>query len=147
MEKIAVFVDDAAHAAAQLAPFVPAAAARVQWTVVACPPRLTRHIGRWVNEPAREQWQQRWSRALREALAPSFGAAPVEWQLARGALPRQVDRLRVRFGADLRVLDLRAPRPGGRLAPLVDTAQAADPRWPVPVAAASGLSLLLALTD
>lgn len=147
MEKIAVFVDDAARADAQLRALMPAAAARVQWVVVGCPPRLTRHIGRWVNEPAREQWRQRWVRTLRAALAPRFGSAEVEWVLARGPLPRQVDRLRLRFGSDLRLLDLRAERPGGRLAPLVDGPAAEGARWPLPVAAASGLSLLLALTD
>ncbi len=115
--------------------------------MVACAPHLTRHIGRWVNEPAREQWRQRWWRGVRETLTPAFHAAPVEWLLARGPLPRQVDRLRVRYGADLRVLDLRAPRPGGRLAPLVEAPSSAQAGWPVPVAAASGLSLLLALTD
>lgn len=146
MEKIAVFVDDAAHAAARLAAFAPAAATGVKWIVVACPPRLTRHIGRWVNDPAREQWRQRWARALRESLASSF-AAPVEWQIARGPLPRQVERLRVRLGADLRVLDLRAPRPGARSAPLEESARGAQAQWPVTLAAASGLSLLLALAD
>lgn len=147
MEKIAVFVDDAAYAAQHLAPLAPAAAPRVQWIVVACAPRLTRHIGRWVHDTAREQWRQRWARSLRETLAPAFPSVPQEWLLASGPLPRQVDRLRVRHGADLRLLDLRAPRPGSRLAPLVETPLAPVQRWPVPVAAASGLSLLLALTD
>ncbi len=147
MEKIAVFVDDAAHAGTLLRTLLPPAAARVQWVVVGCAPRLTRHIGRWVNEPAREQWRQRWARALRDALAPCFGGADVEWVLARGPLPRQVDRLRVRFGSDLRLLDLRAERPGGRRPPLVEGPGTAEARWPLPVAAASGLSLLLALTD
>lgn len=147
MEKIAVFVDDAARADTLLGALMPPAAPRVQWVVVACAPRLTRHIGRWVNEPAREQWRQRWARTLREALAARFKGADVEWMLARGPLPRHVDRLRVRFGSDLRLLDLRATRPGGRLAPLVDGPAEAESRWPVPVAAASSLSLLLALTD
>jgi hypothetical protein len=147
MEKIAVFVDDAPHAARQLAPLAPRAAPGVQWVVVACAPRLPHHAGRWLSEGVREQWRQRWAHSLRERLAPAFPVPPVEWLLARGPLPRQVDRLRVRFGADLRVLDLRAPRVGGRPVPLAQTSSTLATRWPVPVAAASGLSLLLALTD
>jgi len=49
METIAVFVNDAAHARHLLQPML-AAADDTHWVLVACPPALTRHVGRWVSK-------------------------------------------------------------------------------------------------
>lgn len=150
MERIAVFVDDAAHAQRLLEPF--RAEPTIAWLVIACPPRLTHRIGKYVAHRSREQWRARWAARLREELAPTLGAAPQgqshEWLVAKGPLPELVQRLQLRHGSGLRVLDARRPKLGVAQAPLVpgqpsETAA----RWAAPVAVSSSLSLMLALTD
>ena len=69
MEKIAVFVNDAEHALHIVQPML-RDAAPTHWIIVATPPTLTRHIGRWVSHSARQQWLERWSAELFGRLEP-----------------------------------------------------------------------------
>jgi len=59
METIAVYANDAAYARHLLEPMLHGAQTR--WVVVACPPTLTRHAGRWLSQSARQQWRERWA--------------------------------------------------------------------------------------
>jgi len=151
MEKIAVFVDDADHARHLLEPLLAKGAGEMHWVVVACAPRLTHRIGKWVSNSNRQQWREHWARALQQKLEPLFGssrAAGREWIVARGPLDALSTRLRLRLGADLRLLDARRPKLGATLPPLLaDAAPEVGSRWATPVAVTSGLSLVLALTD
>lgn len=147
MEKIAVFVDDAAHAGQLLRPLLAPAAAPVHWVVVGCAPRLTHRIGKWVSHSQRQHWRDHWAREMRRELAPVFGSARVDWELARGPLEPLVSRLKSRVGSDLRVLDARRPKLGAAQAPLDGSPQAAGQGWGAPVAVTSSLALMLALTD
>jgi hypothetical protein len=148
MEKIAVFVDDAEHARRLLEPLLAKGAGEVRWVVVGCAPRLTQRIGKWVAHGQREQWRTQWARKLRDQLEPLFGAASVQWQLARGPLDRQSAELRCRLGTDLRLLDARRPKLGVAMPPLDAPRKGAVPtRWATPVAVSSSLSVMLALTD
>ena len=52
MDKIVVYVDDAAYALQQLAPMLGTGAA-TGWILVACAPRMTRRISKWVSHSAR----------------------------------------------------------------------------------------------
>jgi hypothetical protein len=58
METIIVFIDDAAHARQQLAPLCAQpeaeAATPVHWVLVACAPRMTQRISKWVSHSARK---------------------------------------------------------------------------------------------
>lgn len=146
MEKMAVFVDDADHARQLLGPLLAPAAGEVQWVVVACAPRLTQRIGRWVPRRPREQWREQWAQALRARLEPLFAGARCEWTLARGPLDALAGRLRARLGADLRLLDARRPRLG-IVAPPLAAGAPARAGWAAPVAVSSGLALVLALAD
>jgi len=149
VEKIAVFVNDAAHARHLLQPMLKGADP-VHWIVIACPPTLTRHIGRWVSHSAREQWRERWASELFEALAPELRAAAgskVERQLAKRPLIDVSRRLEARLGM-VRLLDARRPRLGKPDEPISATQPASDVgRWAVPVAATTGLTVMLALAD
>lgn len=149
MEKIAVFVNDAAHARHLLQPMLKGADP-VHWIIVACPPTLTRHIGRWVSHSAREQWRERWASELFEALEPELrasAASKVERQLAKRPLIDVSRRLEVRLGM-VRLLDARRPRLGKPDEPISATQPATDVgRWAVPVAATTGLTVMLALAD
>ena len=149
MEKIAVFVNDAAHARHLLQPMLKGADS-VHWIVVACPPTLTRHIGRWVSHSAREQWRERWASELFEALEPelrAFAGSKVERQLAKRPLIDVSRRLEARLGM-VRLLDARRPRLGKPDEPISASQPATDVgRWAVPVAATTGLTVMLALAD
>lgn len=149
MEKIAVFVNDAAHAQHLLQPMLETGDA-AHWIVVACPPTLTRHIGRWVSHSAREQWRERWSAELFDALEPALRALPgskVERVVAKKPLVDVSRRLEGRLGT-LRLLDARRPRMGKPDEPISQLQPASDVgRWAVPVAATTGMTVMLALAD
>ena len=148
MEKIAVFVNDAAHARHLLQPMLEGAGA-THWVLVACPPTLTRHIGRWVSHAAREQWRERWAAELFEAIERELRARPgkVERLLAKRPLVEVSKRLEARLGA-IRLLDARRPRLGKPDEPISASQPASDVgRWAVPVAATTGLTVMLALAD
>jgi hypothetical protein len=149
MEKIAVFVNDAPHAHHLLLPLL--SAARPQhWILVACPPTLTRHIGRWVSASARDQWRERWATELFAQVEPALkvpAGSRVEKMLAKRPLIEVATRLDQRLG-NVKVFDARRPRLGKPAEPLAVDAPASElSRWTYPVAITTGLSAMLALAD
>jgi len=149
MEKIAVFVNDAEHALHLLQPML-AGAGPTHWVLVACAPKLTRHIGRWVSHAARQQWLERWSSELFAQLEPPLrdaAGSPVDKLLARRPLVEVSRRLAARHGV-LRLLDARRPQIGRVDEPISDQQpQGASSRWAGPVAATTGLAAMLTLAD
>lgn len=148
MEKIAAFVNDIEHAKHVLQPLVGVGA--THWILVACPPRLTRHIGRWVSAGARDQWRERWASELFAQLEPMLktqSACVIEKLVARRPLADVTNRLQLRLGA-VRLLDARQPALGRSDEPIT-AAQPPDStvRWAAPVAVATGLSAVLAMAD
>ncbi|MGE0496326.1 MAG: hypothetical protein AB7I35_16000 [Ramlibacter sp.] len=151
MEKIIVYVDDAAHAQQQLAPMRGSApqggqAAATHWVLVACAPRMTRRISKWVSHSARENWRAKWADKLFGELVPGLqGHGDVVTQvLAKGPLPELTDRLKAEHGT-LRVLDARRPRFGQDLPPVTaDQPAAHDGRWTLP-GAVLGMGAILVL--
>jgi hypothetical protein len=149
MEKIAVFVNDAVHARHILQPMLVEGGA-AYWVIVACPPTLTRHIGRWVSGAARAQWRERWAAELFADLEPELKAqagSRVEKLVARRPLVNVSARLSARLGP-LRLLDARRPRLGNADEPISST-QPTDTamRWVAPIAITTGLSAVLAMAD
>ena len=149
MEKIAVFVNDVACARHILQPMLESDAP-THWVLVACPPTLTRHIGRWVSHSAREQWRERWAAELFSALETELRArsgSAVETLIAKRPLAEVSARLLARM-PHLRMLDARQPRVGRIDEPISaqQPAQAAN-GWAAPAAATAGLSLMLTLAD
>ena len=147
MESIIVVVDDVEHARKILTPMKNAGGAPVQWVVLVCPPRLTRHIGRWLSRAAREAWRLNWTRELVQALKAVLDSRGdrVHWQMARGSLSAQTRQLRQAFMTS-RVLDVRRPRWGQEHEPATpDQPVTLSSRWTWPGgAAALGAALLLA---
>ena len=114
MDKIIVYVDDAAHAQQQLTPMKsreqtgrPVAA--THWVLVACAPRMTHRISKWVSHSARESWRAKWSDKLFGELTPGLLASgdTVTTVLAKGPLPELTDRLKAEHDTS-RVLDARS---------------------------------------
>ena len=149
MEKIAVFVNDAAHARHLLQPLLKDAPP-AHWIVVACSPTLSRHIGRWVTQAARQQWLERWSTELFAELEPELRAqagSQVEKMLVKRPLIEVSARLQARLGK-VRLLDARRPRVGKPDEPLVEgQPPSVAHAWAVPLVLTSGLSAVMALAD
>ncbi len=153
MEHSATFVNDLDHAREMLLPLLADHSGPAQWTVVVCTPRLTRHIGRFVNRRGRDAWRAQWADQLRQALEPALhlpaSGLSIEWRTADGPLEDITRQLRATHGAGLRVLDARCSRMGAPNPPVVPEqhAMAVGPRLTAPIAITSTLSLVLALSD
>lgn len=147
MEKIIVYLDDADHARQVLgrhARPTGAPSTRVHWVLVACAPRMTHRISKWVSHRARENWRLKWSDKLFANVVPALTAVgdqatPV---LATGPLTELTDQLLREHGATTRVIDARRPKldaagpgpaPGVRSGP-----------WPI-TGMLAGMGLVLAL--
>lgn len=109
MEKIIVYLDDADHARRQLHP--PGAGAGFHWILVACAPRMTHRISKWVSHSARENWRAKWADKLFSQLVPVLTARgdEVTMVLAKGPLPELTEQLTAEHGTR-HVVDARRPK-------------------------------------
>lgn len=152
MEKIIVYIDDAEYAQQQLMPMKPhgqtshVAATATHWVLVACAPRMTHRISKWVSHSARENWRIKWADKLYAQVVPALQERgdSVTTVLAKGPLAALTERLLAEQGT-ARVLDARRPKFGHELPP-VTADQPADTgnRWAVPGAVA-GMGMMLVL--
>lgn len=147
MDKIIVYVNDATHALQQIAPMKSlTSAVPTLWIVVACPPRMTRHMSRWVTHSARENWRAKWSEKVFATVLPSLQNSQdqVVNVVAKGDLTQMTEELQRKFGS-ARVLDARLPMIGQDLMP-VTASQPTNPesRWALP-GAVLGMGTVLAL--
>ncbi|WP_048438295.1 hypothetical protein [Caenimonas sp. SL110] len=151
MEKIIVYLDDAEYAQQQLAPMLAARTGRAggvntHWVLVACAPRMTRRISKWVSHSARENWRAKWSEKLFAAVTPQLRADgdEVTMELAKGPLCDLSSQLVGKHGA-CRILDARRPKFGHPMEPVTEDQRAATgAKWEVPGAVA-GLGAMLVL--
>lgn len=153
MDKIIVYLDDADYALQQLAPMKGAQASgehvavRTHWILVACAPRMTRRISKWVSHRSRESWRANWAEKLYGKVAPLLEADgdTITLVLAQGQLPEQTRRLMTEHGV-ARVLDARRPKFGQDLAPVTEGQPTqTQSRWGVPGAVLGmGATLMLA---
>jgi hypothetical protein len=119
MHKVIVYLDDPAYARQQM----PATAGPTHWVLVACAPRMTHRISKWVSHSARENWRAKWADKLFGAVIPALqqrgdAVTPV---LAKGPLPELTRLLMAEHGTE-QVLDVRRPKapdgpPSGNWAP------------------------------
>lgn len=149
METIAVFVNEVGFARHVLQPMAQSQGP-THWVLVACPPKLTRHIGRWVSHAAREQWRDRWAADLFVEIEVVLKLSPgskVEKLLAKRPLVDVSARLQSRFSG-IRLLDARQTRLGKLDEPLTLTQPPLDAdRWACPMAVTTALTAVLALAD
>ena len=110
--RVIVYVDDAAYAQQVLAPLCAREAiAPTQWVLVACAPRMTHRISKWVSHRARENWRDKWADKLFEQLVPvlTVGGSSVTTVLAKGPLAELTQQLQAELGT-ARVVDARRPK-------------------------------------
>lgn len=146
MDKIIVYLDDAAHALRQLQPML-LADSPTHWVLVACTPHLTRHASKWVDPQALESWRQEWAQSLFATLTPMLQTRgdTVHTVVAHGPLHTFTQALQDTHGP-ARVLDARCQRFGQDLPSL--TAEQGETRhspWQLPlVLAGMGAALMIA---
>lgn len=148
MEKIILYVDDAGYAREFLAsrPAEAGAAGPRHWVLVACAPRMTHRISKWVSHSARENWRGRWLAKIHEQVLPllEHGDAQVVTVLAKGPLTELTQRLKLEHGT-AQVVDARRPKIGVDLEPVShDQKPARHSGWALP-GAALGLGALMLL--
>lgn len=149
MDKIIVYLDDADFAKHHLVPMKNGSATVRQtthWILVACPPRMTRHISKWVNHSARENWRGKWAEKLFARITPDLVAQGDQFTtvLARTSLLELTQELLAQHGV-ARVLDARRPKFGQDLQPVTpDQPAPSEARWLVPGAVA-GMGAVLVL--
>lgn len=147
MDRFIVYFDDPSHALQQIAPMAGADAGSAHWILVACPPRLARHAGRWLSRQARQAWRERWAEQAHAGVTAALLARGhrVTPLLASLPLATQTRELLTRHGA-ARVVDARRHRLGQDLPPVSrDQPAGDDARWAVGGAVASmGAVLVLA---
>ncbi len=121
MDNVILYVDDAAHARLRLATLATPAAQRPRhWIVVVCPPRMARHVSKWVHHTARQNWRDRWSQRLLHQLVPALRATGerVTTVVAEGPL-HALSRELIEHHGPAQVLDLRRPKFDAAL-PVID---------------------------
>ncbi|MBO9648019.1 MAG: hypothetical protein J7605_05865 [Variovorax sp.] len=150
MEKVILYVDDAAYAREFLARM---AASETDvgvrhWVLVACAPRMTHRISKWVSHSARENWRGKWFAKVQEQLLPLLQArgSQVTPTLAKGPLTDLTKRLKLEHGA-AQVIDARRPKVGVDLEPVApDVAPPGQSSWALP-GAVVGMGALLLLAN
>jgi hypothetical protein len=127
MDRVIVYVDDAAYAQQILAPLLAReAAADTHWVLVACAPRMTHRISKWVSHSARENWRGKWADKLFAQIVPMLplDGARVTTLVAKGPLTELTDQLQAAEAVAAQVLDARRPKMEAQQEPAV-----AKPRW------------------
>ncbi|HEY0823992.1 MAG TPA: hypothetical protein VGD76_09420, partial [Ramlibacter sp.] len=112
MNKVIVYLDDPAYARQRM-PGVDAGP--THWVLVACAPRMTHRISKWVSHSARENWRAKWADKLFDQVVPALrerGDA-VTPLLARGPLP-ELTRSLMAEHRTMQVLDVRRPKSDDR---------------------------------
>jgi hypothetical protein len=151
MDTIIAYVDDADYALQQLAPMLDEASGAnrraAQWILVACPPRMSRHINKWVNHTARENWRNKWSDKLFKLITPRLQACggKVVTLLSTGPLMEMTQELQMKYGT-ARVLDARRPKFGPDVQSATGPSPGSDARGAVP-GALGGMAAFLILAS
>lgn len=103
---VVILIDDAGHAQHHLAPLMPQLHGQA-CTVVACAPRMTHRVSKWVSHTAREHWRSKWANRQFAAIGPWMARHGVEpaTVLARGPVTELLEALRPG-----RLIDARRPR-------------------------------------
>lgn len=120
MDKLIVYVDDANHAWGVLEPLRLSVSVNSPqlWIVVACAPRVTQHVSKWVTHRARESWRGKWTDKLFAQLLPLVQGLGLEVLActAKNNLVLQTECL-VREHGPARVIDARRPKQSVGLEP------------------------------
>ncbi len=80
------------------------------WVLIACAPRMTHRISKWVSNSTREQWRDKWTARLFNELVPHFRSSGcrIYTEVAKGPIVEITEEL-LRVGP-AEIVDLRRPK-------------------------------------
>jgi hypothetical protein len=146
METFVVYINDKSHAMNQVLPMLEESQS-TQWVLVACPPRLNRHTGKWLTQRAQRKFREDWAKTNLKDLVDLLTQRQqsVLTRVADQSLLQFTKSLRAEFG-QIRIVDARRPRAiEGLPAVVAEQTQEARP-WAIPVGAvALGAAVTLAV--
>ena len=119
METLIVYVNDSEYARSQLATMI-GASQPTKCVLVGCPPKLNRHISRWITGAARKKWQTTWADNTCAEISNTFASEGHHFvfRVAHGPLINVTKQLQGEFhGA--RVFDARKTKLAQDSEPLV----------------------------
>lgn len=106
-----VYLDDATYAQEQLSDLL-AKPHTKRFILVACAPRMTRRIGKWLSHSSRENWRDKWCEKLFAQFTSMIQRQDhVFCEVATGPLPAYTDMLLKDLG-QAEVIDARRPKFG-----------------------------------
>jgi hypothetical protein len=112
-----VYLDDAQFAQRELASILSQPQVK-RFVLVACAPRMTRRIGKWLSHSSRENWRDKWCDKLFAQFVPLIHREDyVFCEVANGPLPEFTDMLLKDFG-QAQVIDVRRPKFGVDIEPV-----------------------------
>jgi hypothetical protein len=116
-----VYLDDAEYAQRELAQVLRQPHIK-RFVLVACAPRMTRRIGKWLSHSARENWRDKWCDKLFAQFMPLISRNDhVFREVANGPLPEYTKMLLGELG-HATVIDARRPKFGVEMPPVIEPA-------------------------
>jgi hypothetical protein len=113
METFIVYIDDKQYALQQVVPMLShqETSKQASWVLVGCPPRLTRHSGRWLSQSTQKKWRHDWSQENTQEIASLLRQHnnQVFIKTAHGPLTEFTKKLSREF-VSARVIDARRPK-------------------------------------
>jgi hypothetical protein len=122
MKTYLIYVDDAQELQQVLAQRSVDWHANTHWLLVACAPRITHRVSKWVSHSSRENWRDKWASKLFEQVRHSFEGPGHSWQgvVARGPVAELTDDI-LADHPHAEVIDARRPK--------LDPRPASDAGW------------------
>jgi hypothetical protein len=125
-----VYLDDAEYAQRQLANLL-AQPHHKRFVLVACAPRMTRRIGKWLSHSARENWRDKWCDKLFAQFVPTISPSDhVFCEVATDPLPQHTQMLLNEMG-EATVIDARRPKFGVEMQPVMTASEVNEARKPM----------------
>ncbi len=114
-----VYLDDAVYAEEKLSSLLAQPQIK-RFVLVACAPRMTRRIGKWLSHSARENWRDKWCDKLFAQFMPAISRNDhVFREVATGPLPQYTQMLLSEIG-NATVIDARRPKFGVEMQPVLE---------------------------
>lgn len=107
------YVDDAEYAQQLLRSMLLCAHGQdAHWVLVACAPRITHRVSKFVSNRSRENWRNKWADRLFQSCLPVLQAQGVQVtpMLAKAPLPELLESLLAEHGSSAQVIDMRRPK-------------------------------------
>jgi hypothetical protein len=136
LDSYIIYLDDAIYAQLQLKELL-AKPHTKRFVLVACAPRMTRRIGKWLSHSSRENWRDKWCDKLFAQFTSMIQRQDhVFCEVADGPLPQYTEMLLKDLG-QAEVIDARRPKFGVEMPPVSQPAVLRDMNSPAPLSRAT----------